>query len=271
MMVIKKNHSIKDILKTKKIIRLEGEQALSQALSKLRSSHDAAFVFDKDKFLGFISPYYIFNSRSAKNESKLKTLAKKSEKLFLDSSLGKVAQVMLNTKVHYLPVFDNKNKFAGIATIRRLLKYVLKNKLMQKSDHLTLTNRKLITASNKSNLGDILKIIKKNKIAKLPIVNENNKLVGIISQFDIKDLVHQKFNSGKMDRKGDKNSNLSQKIDSYMKKMLVTVNHMPKFSEATKMMLDKKVGSLIVIDKNNQPISIVTKKDLLQTIATHLK
>jgi len=50
--------------------------------------------------------------------------------------------------------------------------------------------------------------------------------------------------------------------------MPVTLDHVPRFVEAIAIMKDRRVGSIIIIDKNNKPMGIITKKDLLQTITT---
>lgn len=47
------------IIKKDNIITVSPDVTLTQALSRLSTSHDAAFVFDdKKKYLGVINPYY---------------------------------------------------------------------------------------------------------------------------------------------------------------------------------------------------------------------
>jgi predicted transcriptional regulator len=105
------------------------------------------------------------------------------------------------------------------------------------------------------------------KIAKLPVVNDSGHLIGMISQFDIRNMVHNEDTRGKFDRVGEQTNRLDDPVKEYMSGLVYTVDHLPKFSEAAGLMLDKEIGSLVIVDKNNSPEGIVTKKDLLQTIA----
>jgi len=42
--------TVKDIVKTKGVLRFQQDQKLSEVLSSLVSSHDAAFVFNSEEF-----------------------------------------------------------------------------------------------------------------------------------------------------------------------------------------------------------------------------
>lgn len=266
--MVKQNtsHTAKDILKTEKILKFECEQTISQVLPKLTSSHDAAFVFDQGKLVGVVSPYFLIRSRSIKEHSKLKNIAKMPPKLKLDSSFSEIAKAMINSKIHYLPVFDDNDEFIGIATIRRLLQYIVKNNLFNGNGHIIFRNRPLITAKEDVTISQITALIKKEKVAKIPIVNENNHIVGIISQYDIRDTIGDQNSSGRLDKHGEKNTNGQDLVKDYMKKMVVTVKRIPDFYKAVNTMENKKVGSLLIVDKDNRPNAIVSKKDLLQTV-----
>ncbi len=263
-----KQPTVADILKKEGIIHLNINQNLSQALSKLTSSHDAAFIFDdEDNFIGIISPHMVVNNRSLKSSSKLKTCAKMPQKLYPNDTLSKVATAMINTKTHFLPVFNNQHKFEGITTIRRLLRFIVDNKLLNGNDKITFSNRKMVTIDKDTTLSQAITIMKQKRVAKLPVVDHENKIVGIIAQYDIKNLTNNNEAPGRLDKTGNKKSHLRDKVKNHMKKMVYKLDHIPSFSQAVQSMINKKIGSIIVVDDNNSPIGIITKKDLLQTIA----
>ena len=106
---------LKDIIKTGRIIKISPEETISHAFSQMRTSHDAAFVFDgKDNFLGLINPYYALIKSSYPGNAKVKHCLYHPPKLKINSSINKVAQLFIESKIHYLPVFDDQDRFLGI-------------------------------------------------------------------------------------------------------------------------------------------------------------
>ncbi|NMC36520.1 CBS domain-containing protein [Candidatus Beckwithbacteria bacterium] len=261
-------HTAKQILKSENIIRFEASQTLSQALPALSSSHDAIFVFDKDHFLGVASPYYLFSNRSVNTNSKLKSVAKMPPKLTLETGLSKIAQAMIQSKIHYLPVINpDTNEFLGIVTINRLLDYVVANKLLNHHGTIIFSKDTLATISDEATIAQVLAQMKKEKITKLPVVNSQNKLVGIISEYDLRPYLEKEQSAGKRDRSGEKKGIRDNKVKDYMKKMVVSISRLPTFSQAVALMNEHNIGSLIVVDKKQTPMTIITKRDLLATIA----
>ncbi|NMB56721.1 CBS domain-containing protein [Candidatus Beckwithbacteria bacterium] len=259
--------TVKNLLKTKNIIRFDCNQTLGQVLPKLTSSHDAAFVFDGDKFIGVVSPSHFINARSVKMETKLKRIAKMPPKLKLDTPIQEVAHLMLTSNIHYLPVLDEKNNFLGITTIRRLFQFCLKYKFFGNNGTILFSNDKLHTASKDMPLSQVLALMKEKKISKIPVVDENQKLAGIVAQYDLKEVIKEIDNTGKANRKGERTAKLTQPIKDFMKKMVFTVNYIPSFTQACQIMLEKNIGSLVIVDEQNYPIDIVSKGDLLKTVA----
>lgn len=258
---------VNDILKTEGIIRFDAEQTLSQAQNSLSSSHDAAFVFDGDKFIGVVSPYYILKSRSLKEHSKLKTCVMMPKKLHLGDHFSEVAKAMINTKIHYLPAVDDNGDFVGIVSLRRMLGHIVKNKLMKNNGTIIFSDRDLVTTSVDMKVSQVLALMKNEKIARLPVVNGDDRLVGIISQYDLNNVMNDQNTVGRFDKRGEKENFHNESIKNYMVKLVETIDHVPSFTEAARIMLDKKLGSLLIVDANNSPISIITKRDILNTVA----
>jgi len=93
-------------------------------------------------------------------------------------------EIMSKYKISGVPVCENR-KLVGIIT-NRDLKFE-NNK--EKKIYELMTHENLITAPEGTNLDDAKKILAKNKIEKLPIVDANYKLKGLITTKDIDKLV----------------------------------------------------------------------------------
>src|SRR5215213_6955802 len=116
-----------NFLKTNNIIEASPEHTLSNSLAHLKSSHDSAFVFDptnKKKLLGVINPYYSVIKNSYPGNAKVEHSLFHPPHLKTNFPVSKVAQLLIESKLHYLPVFDNEDKFTGIVSARNLLAHL---------------------------------------------------------------------------------------------------------------------------------------------------
>lgn len=98
-----------------------------------------------------------------------------------DHTLGEAKSLMSRYKISGLPVVDSENKLIGIIT-NRDVKY--QENLQMKVEEL-MTKEHLVTSDKETNLEQAKKILLENRIEKLPIVDHDFKLVGLITIKDI--------------------------------------------------------------------------------------
>ncbi|WP_010522124.1 IMP dehydrogenase [Aquimarina agarivorans] len=110
----------------------------------------------------------------------------------LTAVVGDAKANMREHRIGGIPIVDNDGKLAGIVTNRDLR--FEKNEERPLTEVMTGTN--LVTVSEGTNLKDAEVILQQNKIEKLPVVNKDNKLVGLITFRDITKLT-QKPNANK--------------------------------------------------------------------------
>jgi IMP dehydrogenase len=98
-----------------------------------------------------------------------------------DATLGDAHKIMRDFKIGGIPVVDKNGKLAGILT-NRDLRF---EKVMNKPVREIMTKANLITAPEGINLNEAEEILQQYKIEKLPIVNKEYKLIGLITYKDI--------------------------------------------------------------------------------------
>ncbi|MGL6129891.1 IMP dehydrogenase [Chryseobacterium artocarpi] len=98
-----------------------------------------------------------------------------------DHTLGQAKEMMSKFKISGLPVVDADNVLIGIIT-NRDVKY--QENLDIKVEEI-MTKDNLITSDKDTNLEKAKEILLKNRVEKLPIVDKDNKLVGLITIKDI--------------------------------------------------------------------------------------
>ncbi|CAH0223802.1 IMP dehydrogenase [Chryseobacterium sp. WG14] len=98
-----------------------------------------------------------------------------------DYTLGQAKEMMSKYKISGLPVVDADNVLIGIIT-NRDVKY--QENLDMKVEEI-MTKENLITSDKDTNLEKAKEILLKSRVEKLPIVDKDNKLVGLITIKDI--------------------------------------------------------------------------------------
>lgn len=99
-----------------------------------------------------------------------------------EATIFQALEIMKEYRISGVPVVDESNKLIGILTNRDLRFETNFNKKI--SD--VMTKIPLITAPKGCTLDDAKKIFSTNKVEKLPIVDENGKLEGLITIKDLK-------------------------------------------------------------------------------------
>ena len=90
-------------------------------------------------------------------------------------------ELMERYRISGVPIVDKDHKLIGIITNRDIR---FEKNVEQAIDNV-MTKDKLITASRDIDMDDALEIMKEHKIEKLPLVDDNYKLVGLITIKDI--------------------------------------------------------------------------------------
>ncbi|KKQ87117.1 MAG: Inosine-5'-monophosphate dehydrogenase, partial [Parcubacteria group bacterium GW2011_GWF2_38_8] len=97
------------------------------------------------------------------------------------SLLKEALRIMKENKIGGIPIVDESMELRGILTNRDLR--FQENLELPVSQIMTKTN--LVTASSGTNLKEAEKILTRHKVEKLPLVDEKNRLIGLITYKDI--------------------------------------------------------------------------------------
>jgi CBS domain-containing protein len=262
---------VNDLIKNTNIIKIHLHETLSSAICKLSSSHDAAFVFSEEgKYMGLVNPYYSLLKSSSPANARVEHCLFHAPKIKTDFTTAKVAQLMNESKVHYLPVFDNQDQFVGIVSSRRMLS-VLKGSPLFKvkiSDVLKSKKIPLITVFEDDFVSTALNELKKYKVSKLVVINRDMKLKGVLSYYDlISFLIAPREKEQRGERRGDKISLTHKLIKNFSKNFVLTLGPNDQMEEALRLILEKKIGSVVIVDEERHPIGIITTRDFLAILA----
>ena len=111
-------------------------------------------------------------------------------------TIGDASELMERYKISGVPIIDDKGRLEGIIT-NRDIRFETDNKRKIKE---VMTSENLITGTQGISLEEALKILKGHKIEKLPLVDKNNILKGLITIKDIEK--HEQYPHSARDESG---------------------------------------------------------------------
>lgn len=112
-----------------------------------------------------------------------------------DQTVGDAHFLMQEYKIGGIPVIDGNRKLVGIVTNRDLRFEKIPSRLISE----VMTRENLITTTETANLDKAAEILQKNKIEKLPVVDGDYKLIGLLTYKDLT-LTKDRPNSSKDER-----------------------------------------------------------------------
>jgi acetoin utilization protein AcuB len=123
-----------------------------------------------------------------------------------------------------------------------------------------MTHNPIIIREDTS-LDDALRIMRENKVRRLPVLDKKGKLVGIVSE---KDLLYASPSPATTLSVWEIHGLLARiKVKELMTKNVVTVCEDCPIEEAARVMVDNKIGGLPVV-RGDQLVGIITETDLFK-------
>ncbi|MFQ6052114.1 MAG: CBS domain-containing protein [Candidatus Hydrothermarchaeota archaeon] len=142
-----------------------------------------------------------------------------------------------------------------------------------------IMTKNVITVGPDETVLDVVNILKNNRISGLPVILEG-KVVGIVTEADIMEICEKETVghlyvwelSSKIREELDRalrdiERNASTKVKEIMTKKVETVSPETGISEAARIMSEKHINRLPVVDEKGKLVGIVSRADIIQAIA----
>ncbi len=176
-------------------------------------------------------------------------------------SLEDALSTMLSQNIGGLPIVDDEHRVVGIVSERdfaRLIADVKTGKIVK--DYMS---RRVVTAPPDMSIAEAAKTMVSNGFRRLPIIKDGVSL-GIVTATDIVRYLGDGKAFGKLVT-GYIQEALEPAIKTIMVPNVIAMTSNVDLGDATKLMMDKKVGSLLVID-DGFLVGILTERDVLRAL-----
>jgi IMP dehydrogenase len=104
-----------------------------------------------------------------------------------------------------------------------------------------------VTLHNSALVGDALAMMKEHSIGGIPVVNDNEELVGIVTNRDLR-----------FERE------MARPVAEVMTHKVITITEFMDFEKAEQILQEHKIEKLPVVDRNNRLVGLITYKDIIK-------
>ncbi|WP_254831614.1 CBS domain-containing protein [Haloglomus salinum] len=252
---------------TREYVQVDSDERLAKVRSLFdRENPKSVIVTEDDEYAGVITERQLLQSH-VEDDAKAGKMTQTAPKVDRTANVRDVARVLVEGGVKLAPVFE-ADRLWGVVTEDALLEAVLDN-----LDVLTveqIATREVSTLPEDASVGQAINRLRENGISRLPVVNENGRLTGMLTTHDIAEFVVQrKDRTTRGDRAGDIDRVLDLPVADLMSSPVATVTEGESVREAVERMLENDYAGLVVTPDDDDDLiaGILTKTDVLRALS----
>lgn len=138
-----------------------------------------------------------------------------------------------------------------------------------------IMTKKVITISKDATVAELVKLLIKHKISGVPIVNEKEELVGIVTEADIIVKVSSlpfpiSFSFAFLDSYDSYTKSTKEymetRVEEIMSKNIKTAKENMPLSKVVNIMINNNINRIPILDDNNKLSGIITRADIMKSM-----
>jgi predicted transcriptional regulator/ribosome-associated translation inhibitor RaiA len=241
-------------------------ETLGRALALFKNSADVLVVVDKkNDYTGILHERSILRTDLDPGKSKVKSFKTRAPKIKAATELKECARLMIENNIYYLPYFKN-DKISGLISYTNILKSPVLQKLSRRTIRDIMIHSIPVT-SPKEKIGIIYKKFKNSDIFSIPVL-ENEKFLGIVNLHDtVHTILQHKEKPDFGTKLGEKEHLLDLPVRNIINSTAPSLLEGAVIGDVIKIMIDKELDCVSIVDNNNFLQEIITIKDLLRFVA----
>ena len=239
-------------------------------LGKIRSLFErenpkGIIVTEDDDYAGVITQRQLVQSH-VEDDAKARGLMRTAPKVNRTDDVREVARVLVEGGTKIAPVFEAEQLW-GIVTEDAILDAVLENLDALDVDEIYTTD--VVTVTEDTNVGQAINLLREHGISRLPVLDEDDRLSGMVTRHDIVDIVVRDMDKAtRGERAGDIERVLDLPVYDEMSSPVATTTLDESVRDAVQRMLDNDYAGLVVTPDGDDGVveGILTKTDVLRAL-----
>jgi len=250
---------------TNDFVELDVNVRLGKVRSIFERENPKGIIITEDgDYAGVITQKQLVQSHVEDN-AKAGAMMRSAPKVERHDDVREVARVLVEGGAKIAPVFEGDSLW-GVVTGDAILEAVLEN-----LDALTVEQiytRDIVTITEDTHVGQAINLLRKHGVSRLPVLDDNGDLSGMVTTHDIVDVAVRDMNKAtRGDRAGEVERVLDLPAYDIMNSPVATTSMESSVRDAVERMLENDYAGLVVTDGEDRPVAgIITKTDVLRAL-----
>ncbi|MFH1127163.1 MAG: CBS domain-containing protein [archaeon] len=270
----------KDIM-SRDVKSIEKTETLNRAISTLNNERiHNLIVYENGTYAGIFGYKQLVTlHRRPPDDTKIDSFTFKPPIISEDANIIDIVEQMYRLNYKIMPVGTEK-KISGIVSERDILNAILNYSILsgKKVKDFTTPDPTILTETD--TLGKAIATIREHNISRIPIIDKNNKLSGIIESLDLIRKLSTKEQYGRDSGTSETRSFSTPHgyisdiisdhdiaVKSLMSTRLVIAKPDDILTDKIKENINLDTSTIIITDDNDYPVGIIAPKDIIQFLA----
>ncbi|MCD2200302.1 CBS domain-containing protein [Halobacterium sp. KA-4] len=252
---------------TNDYIEVEAEQRLGKARSIFEEENPKGIIVtEAGQYEGVLTERKLLGSH-IEDDTRISGLTMPAPKIDRTEDIRDTARMLVEGGTKIAPVFE-AGELWGIITEDAILEAVLDS-----LDALTvgqIFSENVITIEEDDNMGTAINRLREHGISRLPVVDEDGFLTGVVTVHDVVDFVVRDISkTTRGDRSGEVERMLDLPVYDVMSSPVETVSVEDSVQDAVETMLDNDYSGLVVTPADDDRVvgGVLTKTDVLRALS----
>jgi len=251
---------------TSEYVEVDVDERLGKVRSIFERKNPKGIIVTEDgEYAGVVTQKQLVQSH-VEDRTKVGGMSQNAPKIERTDDVRETARVLVESGIKVAPVFE-AGKLWGVITDDDILEAVLDN-----LDALTVQQiytESVISIDQDAQVGQAINKLRENGISRLPVIDEDGRLSGMVTRHDIVDVVVRDMDkSTRGERAGDVDRILDLPIYDIMNSPVETTTVSTSVEDAVRTMLEKDYAGLVVTPEEDDSLvaGIITKTDVLRAL-----
>jgi CBS domain-containing protein len=252
---------------TNDYIEVESEERLGKVRSIFEDKNPKGIIVtEAGQYDGVITERQLIGSH-IEDDTRVAALTKPAPKVDRTEDVRDTARMLVEGGTKIAPVFE-ADELWGIVSEDAILEAVLENLDALVVGQIYTEN--VVTIEDDDNMGTVINRLREHGISRLPVVDEDGFLTGVVTVHDIVDFVVRDISkTTRGDRRGEVERMLDLPVYDAMSSPVETVTIDASVDDAVETMLDNDYSGLVVTPAGDDRVvgGILTKTDVLRALS----